>query len=264
MAKAQGGPAPAAEVWWKGLRWLEGAWMQAERFEVAFYELQSALFDAQMRKDLNASDDDSAAWRASYDRDHPRFDPRRPIRVPTWALAMQAQTDLDLLIVAVRNVLRAQVRLPGELRTEITGENVLELLRNVAEHWDERGGRSAEELARAHPDVSVDVISFTNKEIWVGGIKDGIPLSRIRAWLGRVRSALVTALEADGTEVPDDMASMVAGDDELQWPSDRRRYALWSVPTVDMKEWPTEAVSRKVTELLAERFRALRGRDATE
>ena len=239
--------------------------MQAERFESAFYELQHALSDAQMRKDLNASDEDSAAWRAAYDRDHPRFDPERPIRVPTWALAMQAQTDLDLLIVAVRNVLRAQVRLPSTLRTEITGENVLELLRNIAEHWDENGGRSANELARAHPDVSADAIAFTNKEIWVGGVEDGIPLSRIRAWLGRVRSALVAALGAEGIEVPDDMASTVAGDDELKWPSDRRRYALWRVPTVDMKEWPTEALPQSAAELIAAaRFQSLRRRDSAD
>lgn len=263
MATSKGVPASATEVWWGGLRWVEGAWMQAERFESAFYELQSALLDADMRKHCNAADDSGVAWRESYDRDHPTFDPQRPIRVPTWALAMQVQTDLDLLIVAVRNLLRAQDRLPEDLRTEMTGEDVLELLRNIAEHWDEVGGRSAEALARAHPDVIADAIAFTNKEIWIGGM-NGVPLSRVRAWLVRVRPALVSALAVEGIEVPDDMASMVPGDDDLAWPTDRRRYALWSVPILGMEEWPTKELPRSVAELIAKRFLALRERDWTD
>jgi hypothetical protein len=149
---------------------------------------------------------------------------------------MQVTTDLDLLIVAVRDVLRAQSRLPAALQTKMRGEDALELLRNIVEHWDEVGGRSADELASAHPDVSIDAIEFTNKEIWVGGV----PVSRIRVWLVRVRQALVAALASAGVDVSDDMESMVAGDDALDWPPNRRRYRLWGVPVIDMEDWPTD------------------------
>jgi hypothetical protein len=264
MAKGKGERAADTDVWWEGLRWIEGVWMQAERFETVFYEFQSALFDARTRARCNASDSRGTAEKDDYDRDYRPFDPQRPIRVPTRVLGMQVQTDLDLLIVALRNVLRAQVRLPTALRTEMTGEHVLELLRNIAEHWDEVGGPSAEKLANSYPDFSADGIAFTNKEIWVGGLDDGVPLSRIRAWLVRVRQALVAALTSAGVKVPDDMDSMIAGDDALAWPPDRRRYALWSVPIIDMEDWPTRELPSEVAALMAERFLRLRERDSAD
>jgi hypothetical protein len=257
---AKGTPARAEDVWWNGLRWVEGAWMQSERFEEAFYEQQHALADADMRARLANPED---TWRVAYDRDYEPYDPRRPIRVPTWALAMQSATELDLMIVAVRNVMRAQDRLPVEIRTSMTGEHVLELLRNVAEHWDEEGGRSDEKLNEVHPEVRVGEIEYTNKEIWVGGI----PLSRIRAWLARVRGALRDALATADIEVPDDLASAVDGDDALPWPEDRRRYRLWAVPHVDMKDWGRpmpEDVTEAVNDLLAQRFLNLRRRDQSD
>ena len=60
---------------------------------------------------------------------------------------------------------------------------MLELMRNVSEHWDEEGGRSASALAEDYPNVSVGGIAYANKEIWIGG-GDGVPISRILAWLG--------------------------------------------------------------------------------
>jgi hypothetical protein len=254
---AKGTPARADDVWWNGLRWVEGAWMQSERFEQAFYEQQSALADAEMRARLISPED---AWRVTYDRDYEPYDPQRPIRVPTWALAMELATELDLMIVAVRNVIRAQDRLPAQFRTSMTGEDVLELLRNVVEHWDEEGGPSVETLKVAHPDVELGKIQFTNKEIWVAGV----PLSRIRAWLARVQSALREALVTAEIEVPDDMASVVEGDDALPWPEDRRRYRLWAVARVEMEDWgppmPDE-VAEAMGDLLAHRFLNLRRRD---
>lgn len=65
---------------------------------------------------------------------------------------MQVATELDMLSVAIRNVLRAQARIPEQLRPEMGGQDVLELMRNVSEHWDEEGGRSASALAKDHPE----------------------------------------------------------------------------------------------------------------
>jgi hypothetical protein len=39
-------PAPDGSVYWTGLRWVEAAFMQIERFEAAFFDLQRALLDA--------------------------------------------------------------------------------------------------------------------------------------------------------------------------------------------------------------------------
>lgn len=64
---AKGTPARAEDVWWNGLRWVEGAWMQSERFEEAFYEQQHALADADMRARLANPED---TWRVAYDRDY--------------------------------------------------------------------------------------------------------------------------------------------------------------------------------------------------
>jgi hypothetical protein len=174
---------------------------------------------------------------------------------------MQATTELDLLIVAVRNVIRAQVRLPEQLKTSMTDEDVLELLRNVAEHWDEVGGRSINTLKDEYPDVKVDGITFTNKEVWIGG---RVPLSRIRAWLPHVRYAFVSALESASESVLDDMASVIAGDDALSWPSDRLRYRFWQLPVIDGEDWPTTEMPPEVARLIRERFLSLRQRDVAE
>ena len=45
----------------------------------------------------------------------------------------------------------------------MTDQGVFELLRNVAEHWDEVGGRSANKLASTYPTVSPRVTDYPNK-----------------------------------------------------------------------------------------------------
>ena len=173
---------------------------------------------------------------------------------------MQVSSELDLLIVAVRNVLRAQDRLPEQVRTSMGDQDVLELLRNIAEHWDETGGRSERELAERYPTVKPDAVSYTNKEARLGGL-DGVPLSRIKAWLYRVEKALRDCLSQEGADVPDDwMASHVPGDDDLPWPKERLRYH-WSIPHLPEKEWPREDMPEEVARLLAERSVRLRERD---
>lgn len=78
--------------------------------------------------------------------------------VPCWRVTVQL---LDLLGVAIRNVLRAQERIPEQQRPEMGGQDVLELLRNVSEHWDETGGRSVTALAENHPDIQVGGLAAT-------------------------------------------------------------------------------------------------------
>jgi len=253
-------PAPDEHVWWNGLRWVEAAEMQVDRFAEAFGEEVRALTDANMRRRLNDDSDVSRSWLQSMDADYPPFDHQRPLRVPSWSLHMQVATELNLLSVAVRNVLRAQARIPEQHRPEMGGEDVLVLMRNVSEHWDEEGGRSASELARDCPNVSFGGIAYTNKEIWIGGV-DGVPISRILAWLGRVWQSLVACLTDAGVAVPEDlMASRVEGDDELPWPAERLRYH-WSIPKVAEEDWPREQTPPEVADLLATRFASLRSRD---
>ncbi len=253
-------PAPDKDVWWNGLRWVEAAHMQAARFEEAFFEEIFALTDAGMRHRLNDDSDLSRSWRASTDANHPPYDPQRPLRVPSWGLHMQVATELDLLSVAVRNVLRVQERIPEQHRPEMGGQDVLKHMRNVSEHWDKVGGWSASALAEQHPEVSVGGIAYTNKEIWIGGL-DGVPISRIQAWLQRVWQSLVMCLTGAGIDVPEDlMASRVEGDDELRWPAERLRYR-WSIRKVDEEDWPRERMPPEVADLLAARFASLRSRD---
>jgi hypothetical protein len=253
-------PAPDEGVWWNGLRWVEAAHMQVTRFAEAFYEAVRAYTDADMRHRLNDDSDVSRSWRQSMDANYPRFDHQRPVRVPSWSVHMQVATELDLLSVAVRNVLRAQARIPEQNRPEMGGADAVELMRNVSEHWDKVGGRSASALARDYPNVSVGGIAFTNKEIWIGGV-DGVPISRILAWLERVRRSLATCLTDAGIAVPEDlMTSRVEGDDELPWPGERLRYH-WSIPKVAEENWPRERRPPDVVDLLATRFASLRSRD---
>jgi hypothetical protein len=173
---------------------------------------------------------------------------------------LQVTNELDLLRVAVRNALRAQDRMPPQQRPQMSGQDILELLRNVSEHWDEEGGRSATTLATDHPGISLSGIAFTKNEIWIGG-DEGLPVSRIRAWLGRLRTALVAALADVGIGVPEDLlASAIEGDDDLPWPAERLRYH-WSIPQVPEQEWVRERMPTEVAELLAEKFARLRDRD---
>jgi hypothetical protein len=260
MSSGKGVPAPDENVWWNGLRWVEAAHMQVARFTEAFSEEVRALTDADMRHRLNHDSDLGRSWRESTDANHSPYDPQRPLRVPSWGLHMQVATEFDLLSVAVRNVLRAQARIPEQHRPEMGGQDVLELMRNVSEHWDEEGGRSASTLAKDHPEVRIGGITYTNKEIWIGGL-DGVPISRIQAWLVRVWQSLVTCLTGLGIGVPEDlMASRVEGDDELPCPTQRLHYH-WSIPKVDEEDWPHEQMTPEVADLLAARFASLRSRD---
>jgi hypothetical protein len=253
-------PAPDENVWWNGLRWVEAAHMQVARFAEAFFEEAHALTDADMRYRLNHNSDLSRSWRASTDANHAPYDAQRPLRVPSWSLHMQVANELDLLNVAIRNVLRAQARIPEQHRPKMAGQDVLELMRNVSEHWDEEAGRSASALSKEHPTVSVGGIAYTNKEIWIGGL-DGVPISRIQAWLRRVWQSLLTCLTGAGIDVPEDlMASRVKGDDELPWPAERLRYH-WSISKVDEEDWPRKRVPPDVADILAARFASLRSRD---
>lgn len=233
--------------------------MQLLRFEDAFGEEMHAQADAELRRQLNDDSENSRSWRESYDEHHEPFDPHRPIRVPSWSLHMQSANELNLLAVAVRHVLRAQERIPSEHRPQMGGQDALELLRNVFEHWDEAGGRSADRLASAHPDFHLGQVAFTGKETWIGG-EDGIPLSRITAWLMRVEHSLLTCLADAGVEAPDRRASIVEGDDDLPWPPERLRYH-WSIPQVAEQDWPRTEMPADVAEVLAHMFARRRARD---
>lgn len=252
-------PADDLSIWLNGLRWVEGAWMQATRLEAVVQDWERAVEDARSRAVLNKDNDSARSWREGLDANEP-YDARRPIRVPTFALRAQVANELDLFLVAVRNVLRAQDRLPAHLRPEMTDERLFELTRNIAEHWDEVGGRSADAFANEYPGRVPAQISATNKEVFVSDV----PLSRVVAWLGRVNVALKQAIEDDDEHVSDDDASVVEGDDDLSWPPERRRERLWQVRQLDMDEWPTEEMPEEIAELLQRRFQHLRERDGVE
>jgi len=253
---------PAQDVWWVGMCWVEAAQMQADRFEEAFYAWQRALLDAEMRASLKADTDHAKSWRDSYDA-HTPYDPHRPIHVPSHALRMQVSSEASFLLVAARNVMRAQDRLPVNARTSMGDQGAIKALRNVLEHYDEADGGSSRTLAADFPSLETEAFAYTNKEIWFGGLS-GVPLSRVRAWLHRVRVALVAALEAAGVEVPHDLlASAVEGDDELPWPPERIHYGYW-IPHVEEPEWPRRDAPEGVAELMAERFRRLRARDSMD
>jgi hypothetical protein len=162
-------PASDEDVWWNGLRWVEAAHMQVFRFEEAFFEEVRALLDADLRRRLNDGSDLSRSWCESMDADYPPYDAQRP-PCAVVGVAHAGRHRARLLGVAVRNVLRAQARIPEHHRPEMGGQDVLELLRNVSEHWDEVGARSARRLAEDHPEFSVGGIAYTNKEIWIGGL----------------------------------------------------------------------------------------------
>src|SRR5699024_10261084 len=119
---------------------------------------------------------------------------------------------------------------------------------------------SADAFANEYPDRAFGRVSATNKEVFVSDV----PLSRVIAWLGRVKHALTQAIRDAGEDVPDDDASVVEGDDALAWPPERRRERLWQIPQPDMAEWPTEEMPQEIAELLQQRFRNLRDRDGVE
>lgn len=257
--------APDDEVWFQGLRWVEAVNMQAARVEEAVAEQHAANTDAAIRSALNNAEDETelrAARRAAFDAD-PEIG-SRPVRVPSWSLGMQVSTEMDFLIVAVRNLLRAQDRLPAPAATAMADQEILELLRKTAEHYDRRDGRSQQQLAQKYPRVMPDAFHFTSKEIWIGGGPSGIPLSRIREWSARVSSALREALNNIGVPTPDDFdASLVDGDDDQDWPAERLHFGWW-LPFVHESEWPEGEPPEGLTEVLAERFQNLRGRDGND
>jgi hypothetical protein len=254
-------PADDVTVWLGGLRWVEGAWMQTTRLTDVVQHWFAALNDASLRAGFNVDTDYARSLRESDDA-YPPYDPRRPIRVPTFALRVQVSIEFEFFVIAVRNVLRAQKRLPANLRPEMTDQRLFHLTRNITEHWDRVGGWSADAFETEYADRALGEIAATNKEVFVSDV----PLSRVEAWLARVHRALTQAIvDADPAALPpDDDASAMFGDDDLPWPPERRRERLWQVPQLDIEDWPTEELPPRVAEYLQGKFQRLRERDGVE
>jgi hypothetical protein len=254
-------PADDLTVWLRGLRWVEAAWMQATRLTEVAEHWIGALTEARQRANVDEDTDHSRQWRESYDT-YPPYDPRRPIRVPTFALQTQVSAELEFFVIAVRNVLRAQARLPEDKRPEMTDQRLFHLTRNIVEHWDQVGGWSEIAFANEYPDRGLGQIGVTSKEVYVSDV----PISRVIAWLARVNEALTKAIkDADPDALPpSDEASTVIGDDDRPFPPERRRERLWQVPQLDMADWPTEEMPEAIAEHLREKFRLRRLRDGVE
>ncbi|AQP48707.1 MULTISPECIES: hypothetical protein [Tessaracoccus] len=232
MVKSQ--PIPDEDAWWNGLMWVDGARMQARRFEDVLNEWLDAEYDTKHRHRNSGDDDIERGWRDETDRNYRPYDSRRPIRVVTVALAMQLAVDLRFLIVACNHVMTALKRIPADARPTMSGQELLHLMRNVSEHWEEAAGPSATKLALANVDHTT--ITFSGNQAWIGDGRDAIPMSRVHDWLERSREALVAALAGAGHDVPDETESNYAGDDELEWPLDRLRYH-WALPHIELEEW---------------------------
>lgn len=232
MVKSQ--PIPDEDAWWNGLMWVDGARMQARRFEDVINEWLEAEYDTKYRHRNSGDGEVERRWRYETDRDYQPYDPRRPIRVVTAALAMQLAVDLRFLIVACNHVMTALERIPEPARPKMSGQELLYLMRNVSEHWEELGGPSAKKLALANLDHTT--IRFAGGQAWIGDGKDAIPMSRIHDWLERSREALVATLTGAGHDVTEETESNYAGDDELEWPPDRLRYH-WALPHLELEDW---------------------------
>lgn len=207
--------------------------MQVARFETAFWENLHAEADAELRARLNGGTQLDQLWRESMDRDYKPYSPERPIRAPTLGLRMQVGIELRLFMVAIRHVLVAQERLPDGARHQLNDEEVLRLMRNTSEHWDQVGGPSVSRLNEIRPDYMATW--HTNKEIWIGG-EGGPALSHIHDWLIETRAAFTEAFAGVGETVADLDASF-EGDDDLPWPVERLRYH-WSIPAIELEDWP--------------------------
>jgi hypothetical protein len=257
----QGQPADDLTVWLRGLRWGEAAWMQATRLSEVAEHWEGACADAQLRAGLDADTDLARDWRESYDVYQP-YDPRRPIRVPTYALHVQVSIEFEFFVIAVRNVMRALNRLPKNMRPEMTDQRLFHLTRNITEHFDRVDGWSEVAFANEYPDRGLGQIGVTSKETYVSDV----PISRVLVWLVRVNDALTQAIkDADPAALPpSDDASMIRGDDDVAFPPERRRERLWRVPQIDMEDWPTEEMPEEIAAILQEKFRLRRLRDGVD
>lgn len=254
-------PADNLTVWLRGLRWIEAAWMQAMRLTEVAQHWDGALADAWLRVGLDEDTDNARSWRESYDAYEP-YDPQRPIRVPTFALRDQVSIEFEFFVIAVRNVMRAQDRLPEDKRQAMTDQRLFHLTRNITEHFDKVGGWSEIAFANEYPDRGLGQIGVTSKEVYVSDV----PVSRVIVWLARVREALIQAIKDTEPDAlpPGDEASMVSGDDDRAFPPERRRERLWQVPQLDMADWPTEEMPEEIAMILQEKFRLRRLRDGVD
>lgn len=233
-------PVSDEEVFLTGTRWVEASLMEAQRFEDVVREWDSAMLDAAIRRQIEQGAEEQ--WRGHAAE-----------KVPSLALNWQMQSELDLLVVSLRNVMRATQRLDME-NAGMTGQKIIAALRNAQEHFDSKGW-AARKLEAERPDHPTDLVVKMGGEFYIAGI----PLSRIRAWLARVDSLLRTKLSGLGHNLPDDHASLVEGDDDL--PGERLRYTYWQVPRVDDADWPRKEAPPEALELARAMFQRLRRRD---
>lgn len=124
---------------------------------------------------------------------------------PTFDVASNMESCVGKVLSPAQPCTVAEVwrLLPSDHLPSVRDENVLRLLRDVDEHWEQVDeGRSLTELRATMPDIAAGMIVSNNKHVWLGNVS----LDELRDWIQDVDRTVRARAEAAGSPLlkPDD------------------------------------------------------------
>lgn len=108
--------------------------------------------------------------------------------------------DKHFFLVAIAQVVKCASRLQGDALPDFKNDDLLRLLRNVDEHWEDPNGPSAAALRRDYPDITPGHVYYNTKDIWLGTVS----LMSILEWVSKFDYAVRLAAAESGSPIEDE------------------------------------------------------------
>jgi hypothetical protein len=116
----------------------------------------------------------------------------------TQAQVWQVGAERYFLLNSLAQVRKCAVNLPDDGLPTVRDMNVLRLLRDIDEHWEQLDGRSLKEIRESRPEVAPGQMWRNNKHIWIGDVDT----EELAGWLSDVDRVVRERSATDGSHIP--------------------------------------------------------------
>ncbi|MEB8342568.1 hypothetical protein [Streptomyces endophyticus] len=117
----------------------------------------------------------------------------------SWRVTWTAAADTYFFLSAAAQLRKCALELPSEGLPDVPDEEMIRLLRNFHEHWEDPTGPSATRLLQQVPDAEPGRVMYTKNDVWF----EGVSLEGIENWAFAVQRVLRDNAAAAGEDLPD-------------------------------------------------------------
>jgi hypothetical protein len=147
----------SADIRRMAIMWTDIVYLQVSRLEEAVDDFHAAATEEQFRTAFaeRGSPEEWAEYASTLSRSLSQRDVSR------------VAADKYFLLLSVAQVMKCARRLPEDDLPGFPEGELLALLRNFEEHWEDPAGRSATELRKTIPDITPGRIAYVKDHIWL-------------------------------------------------------------------------------------------------